>query len=118
MPCKADRPRWALLYAILPIAVGVFWLDSRAHLSAQGHTLLQLGILLAAFGLAQAWLTVNRGAMIRAGASQRQARYTTYLLEEPAGRLIQPPYEAILPDGASPVQAPFASREGDVPRNN
>ena len=116
MPRKLDRPRWWLLYAILPIVVGLFWLDSRARLSARGHTLVQLGILLAVFVLAQAWLTVNRGAIIRHG--HRQAPHIAYLLEESAGRLIEPPYEATLPDGNAPVQAPFVPREGEVPRNN
>lgn len=56
------KPKWRLLYAILPLSAGLLWLDGRLTFQLQAHQLLETGIVLISFGLMALWVRANRTA--------------------------------------------------------
>ncbi len=70
---KISRPKWWLLFLLLPVLVGLFVIDTKAPISDAGHRVLEVGIVLLVFGLIELWLRAN-DANIRAGAVARGAR--------------------------------------------
>ena len=59
------RPRWGLLYLVLPLAVLSFWLIHRAHPSDVMRRLLQIvGALLLIFGYVEVWRVANTVALL------------------------------------------------------
>ena len=65
------NPKWWQVYGILPLALGLFALETRFRFSAMGHRAAQFGILFLVFGLTRLWLNSNRVALIH--ESLRQA---------------------------------------------
>ena len=66
--CSGDRalkPAWVHLYALPPVSVVLLVLIDRVPFTGAWHTLVQCGIVLAAIGLAGAWLRANRAALLR-----------------------------------------------------
>jgi hypothetical protein len=57
-------PRWGILYLLVPLAAGLFWLEMRAPFSETGHRAADIGIVLLIFGLVELWLRANRLALI------------------------------------------------------
>ena len=62
---RALKPAWVHLYALPPLTVVLLVLIDRVPLTGAWHTLVQCGIVLAAIGLAGAWLRANRAALLR-----------------------------------------------------
>jgi hypothetical protein len=58
-------PRWGILYMIVPLAAGLFWLEMKAPFSETGHRAVDVGIVLLIFGLVELWLRTNRLAFLR-----------------------------------------------------
>jgi hypothetical protein len=80
------KPSWWLLLGLLPLTIGLLWLDSRAALPPWGHETAEVGIVLFVGGLADLWVRVNAGALlwdeVRRAASATQ--YMIYLQEPPS----------------------------------
>lgn len=68
------KPNYWLLYGILPLMTGLFWLDSRIRVASNGHQWLQAAIVLLGFGLMTVWLRANQAARI--DESSTQLRYS------------------------------------------
>ena len=78
---KISRPKWWLLYLLLPVLVGLLVIEIRIPISEMGHRVVEVGIVLLVFGLIELWLRAN-DANIRAGqwraAQGRQTRRVIY----------------------------------------
>ena len=64
------NPKWWQVYGILPLAIGLFALETRFRFSAMGHRTAQFGILFLIFGLTRLWLNSNRVALIHESLRQ------------------------------------------------
>ena len=80
---KISRPKWWLLYLLLPVLVGLLAIESKASISDAGHRVVEVGIVVLIFGLIELWLRVNN-ANIRAeqwratqGREYRRVIYTS-----------------------------------------
>jgi len=112
-------PQWGILYMIVPLAAGLFWLETKVPLSETGHRVADVGIILLTFGLVEFWLRANRLAILnedyqKQKKSSRQGRLWIMLAEQPPGE--EPggsPGEPILP----PVVNVGANGHGGVPRS-
>jgi hypothetical protein len=80
---KISRPKWWLLYLLLPVLVGLLVIESKASISDAGHRVVEVGIVLLVFGLIELWLRGNdaniRAAQWRAaqGRETRRVIYTS-----------------------------------------
>jgi hypothetical protein len=72
MNTNYSRPKWWQLYLTFPLLIGLFLLDSRLKLSAHGHQMVQLGILVLVYGLIYLWLKANSFALSK--TDQRNIR--------------------------------------------
>lgn len=61
---KYPRPRWWLLYLLLPLMIGLLYLESRALWTTGQHQAAQISITLITYGLMWLWLKANEGALI------------------------------------------------------
>jgi hypothetical protein len=59
------RPRWWVLYSVLPLTTGLFVLEIRTPESPSWHTLAELGIVLFTFVYVWLWLSANSLALIQ-----------------------------------------------------
>jgi hypothetical protein len=112
------RPKWGILYLVLPLAGGLFWLEMKVPLSEVGHRAAQVGIVLLTFGLVELWLRANRLAMLsedreRQKKSGWQSRVWLILSEEVPAE--EPGAAPIEPALLSDVRA-AANGHGHVPR--
>ncbi len=55
------KPKWWQLYLTFPLLIALFALESRLHISASGHEITQLCILLLVYGLIHVWIKANLG---------------------------------------------------------
>jgi len=112
------RPKWGILYLILPLAGGLFWLEMKVPLSEVGHRAAQVGIVLLTFGLVELWLRTNRFAFLdedyrKQENSGLQGRlWVTLTGEVPAEEPGASPVEDALP----PMVRVGANGHGRVPR--
>lgn len=60
------RPRWWQLYPTLPLLLVLFLVERRLRLSAGGHVVAQIGIVLLIYGLIDMWLRANARALSQA----------------------------------------------------
>ncbi len=60
-----SRPRWGILYLVLPLAGGLLWLIHRARPAGTARTLLDLGALLVVFVFVEIWERANDAALLR-----------------------------------------------------
>ncbi|CAG0984365.1 hypothetical protein PLCT2_02100 [Planctomycetaceae bacterium] len=67
------RPKWWQLYLALPLLIGLFMVDFRLNLSARGHQIAQLGILLFVYWLVHLWLKANEPALFKMDTSRQGA---------------------------------------------
>jgi hypothetical protein len=60
-----ERPRaqWWQLYVMLPLLVGLFWVEIQIPLTPTENVIAQLGILFLIFAFTQLWLRANRSAL-------------------------------------------------------
>jgi len=65
MSKPARGPWWALLYALLPLLGGLFFVESRSTLPAWGHRAAQVSIVLFIFSLVERWVHWNEAALWR-----------------------------------------------------
>jgi hypothetical protein len=57
------RPKWWQLYLTFPLLIVLFVLDARLKISARGHQVVQISIVLLVFGLIHVWLRANAAAL-------------------------------------------------------
>jgi hypothetical protein len=112
-------PQWGILYLVLPLAVGLFWLEVKAPLSEAGHRVAQVCVMLLTYGLVALWLRANRLAILnedyrKQKKNGRQSR--RWIIhreelseEEPGSSSVQP----ALP----PVVNAGVNDQGRVPRS-
>ena len=79
------KPSWWLLLGLLPLTIGLLWLDSRAALPPWGHQTAEVGIVLFVGGLAELWVRLNAGALMwdEVRRARSAAPYMIYLREPP-----------------------------------
>jgi hypothetical protein len=101
------RPKWWQVYLTFPLLIALFMLDHRLNLSASGHQVVQIGILVVVFGLIHLWLKANATALSK--MDQRQFHGTVTVIRVP-------PYQ--LPDtnnGKRPMfQLPVSELKGTL----
>ena len=66
------RPRWGLLYLVLPLAALLFWLIDRAHPSDVMRRLVQIGAVLLVFGYVDVWRVANAASLLHQSVEDRQ----------------------------------------------
>jgi hypothetical protein len=76
MPPSNLRPKWWLLYLTLPLLIVLFAMDNRLGISARGHQLLQIGIVLLVYGLIHLWIRANSTALSKMSREQYHGRVT------------------------------------------
>jgi hypothetical protein len=115
---QAHGPKWGILYMVLPLSAGLFWLQMQAPLLEAGHRAAEVGVVLFTFGLVALWLRANRLAILGEDYRQheksgRQSRMRVIFMEEiPAEEPGDAPVEPALP----PVVRVSANGRGHVPR--
>lgn len=57
------RPKWWILYLLIVLILGLFWLQAKAPLSEAVHTWLEVGLILLLYGSMMAWLKANEYAL-------------------------------------------------------
>ncbi len=112
------RPRWGLLYVIVPLAAGLFWLEIKAPWPKAEHRAAEVGIVLLVFGLVELWLRANWLAILnedykKQKKSDRQNRRWVILREEIPGE--EPCGSPVEPD-LVPVVRAAVNGHGRVPR--
>lgn len=85
------RPKWWTLYLVVIFLFGLFLLETRAHVSQTGHTLLQVFIVLVIFIAIWLWYSANEQAILnedlqRLSNNQRRRLESVYRAEEIAPR--------------------------------
>ncbi len=95
------RPRWGILYLVLPLAGGLLWLIHRARPAGTARSLLDIGALVVVFVFVEIWERANYAAMLRQpfAGDDLPPIYRSY--EAVAGRM----------DEAEGIPAVFASDE-------
>ncbi len=87
---KPAKPSWWLLYIVVPVMIGLFFLEHQLVLSALGHEVAQAAILVFTFGLMVLWLRANR---------ERFVDHTPHAREELRIRVYDLAQEATLREG-------------------
>ncbi len=64
MKPRLAHPNWWSLYLIVILMAAAFTLEANAHLSENGHRMLEMAILLPGFGLIYLWLKLNERALV------------------------------------------------------
>ncbi len=59
----SSKPKWWLLYAVVPLMIGLLWLASQLAVAAWMHQVAQMAIVLLAFSLLALWVHANQGAV-------------------------------------------------------
>ncbi len=59
-----QKPRWWLLYGIVPSAAVLLWLDGYLDLSLPAHRTLEIAVVLLTFGLIALWVRANRPVLV------------------------------------------------------
>jgi hypothetical protein len=72
MHTKPARPRWWVLYLVLPLTIALFWWETQAPLSERAHQAVEVIIILFAFSLVWLWLETNRRALIEEEREKRR----------------------------------------------
>jgi hypothetical protein len=78
-----ERPRakWWQLYVMLPLLVGLLWLEMQIPLTPTENVIAQIGILFLIFGFVQLWLSANGSALT--GLDEDGGRRRSKLYEIP-----------------------------------
>ena len=111
---KISRPRWWLLYLLLPVLVGLLVIEIKIPISEVGHRIVEVGIVVLIFGLIELWLRGN-DANIRAGQWRAaQGRPTRRVIYTSQGQFVSSNRAAAHPaSGALPQVAEGAPVEQD-----
>ena len=108
---KISRPKWWLLFLLLPVLVELFVVDYKAPISDAGHRVLEVGIVLLVFGLIELWLRAN-DANIRAEQWRAaQGRETRRVIYTSQGQFVSRNRAAAHP---SPVALPHVAEGAPV----
>lgn len=99
MSTEKRQPRWWQVYVMLPMFMGLFWLELKLPLTYTENIVAQLGILALIFVCMELWLHANRSAFMN--------------LEEEEGEWQVRVYQ--FPSAPAPSDARFEDRELDVP---
>jgi hypothetical protein len=76
MPPSSLRPKWSQLYLTFPLLIALFVVDARLRVSARGHQIVQIGILLLVYGLVHLWLKANASALSKTDQRHAYGRIT------------------------------------------
>jgi hypothetical protein len=86
MPANYINPKWWQLYLTFPLLIALFILDHHLTLSASGHQVVQIGIILVVYGLVHLWLKANVTALSK--MDQKKYHDTNTVIRIPP---LQPP---------------------------
>jgi hypothetical protein len=75
---KNSRPKWWQLYLTFPLLIVLFVLDARIKLSARGHQVVQIAIVLLVFWLIHLWMKANSLALSRMDHEQYYGDITAF----------------------------------------
>ena len=87
MYSQNSHPRWWQVYLTLPLLVGLLVIDSRFNISARGHQVVQMGIVVLIYGLIHFWLKANSAALSEMDRKQYYGGFG--VLRVPPSRLHQ-----------------------------
>jgi hypothetical protein len=76
------RPKWWQLYLTFPLLVALFVLDHRLKISARGHLVVQIGILMIIYGLVHLWLKANAYALANMDLGQDHGKITVIRISQ------------------------------------
>jgi hypothetical protein len=79
MSRSTRNPSWALLYALLPLLGGMFFLEGRFALPAWGHRVAQVGIVVFIYGLVERWIHRNQAALAWREVKDRDVKQPTMI---------------------------------------
>lgn len=85
---KISRPKWWLLFLLMPVLVKLFVIDYEAPISDAGHRVLEVGIVLLVFGLIELWLRGNDANIRAAQWHAAQGRETRRVLYTSQGQFV------------------------------
>jgi len=97
------RPKWWQLYLIFPLLIALFVVENRLKISARGHQVVQIGILLIIYGLVHLWLKANSAALSKMDRIQAHATFKVIEI---------PPYQPSEKDKRSVFQVPDSEIKG------
>lgn len=80
---NSSRPKWWLLYLLVPVVIGLFVMEGKSHLSNTGHSVDEIAIVVVACALVAIWLRFNE-----AGVRREQWTEYTRTTYTSAGRII------------------------------
>ncbi len=88
---KPAKPAWWQLYIVVPIMIGLFFVEHQIALSAFGHEVAQAVIVVLAFALMTLWLRANQTRFIdRAPGASEELHITVYDLAQETTSLDKP----------------------------
>jgi hypothetical protein len=97
---KERAPRWWILYLMLLMLVGLFWLEATAAMTPMDHEAVQFGLVLAFFVAMAAWLHAENEAQIRQ-TMRDEAKANGYT------------YKLIIPDDSPAADCPRRETSGE-----
>ena len=68
---KSPRPNWWQLYLLLPLFLGMAWLDGRLVVGETEHKVIQIGAVLLIGWLANRWISANEYRILRHSSAGR-----------------------------------------------
>ena len=71
MKKSPKKPNAWVLFSILPFMAALLWLDGDLRIPVAVHQILEIGIVLLAFGLMALWVHANQAALIEEDAGRR-----------------------------------------------
>ncbi len=62
---RIRKPQWWLLFLLVPLLAGLFYVESRFYLSAPVRRFVQVAVVLLIFGLVYRWLSAQSAVLLR-----------------------------------------------------
>jgi hypothetical protein len=88
---RKPRPSWWLVFAILPLMIGLLLIETRLQADAQIHKILEMMIVVFAFGLMWMWVRANQAALLTEHEPATRV-YVIYDSTEDEPLDVDPPY--------------------------
>jgi hypothetical protein len=85
MVSRNVHPKWWQLYLTFPLLIALFVIDARFRISARGHQVVQIGIVVLIYGLIHLWLKAN--AMALSNMDQKHDHGRTSIIRVPVTQL-------------------------------
>jgi type VI protein secretion system component VasK len=93
------RPVWWVLYAAVPLLVGMFAVEHQVSLSPARHKLAQVGIVLFIYGLVWLWLRANARRLLWSDPHTSERKRMT----EARGTMLRSPESRFTPRQAQVI---------------